>query len=451
MQRDPASIGRYVVTGALGRGAMGAIYKAHDPDIDRPVAIKLIRADLLESADRSHYLARFRREAQAAARCAHPNIIAIYDFALHEGNPYLAMEFVDGVTLAQARPFDGRFAVEDAVFLILQVLDALHAAHETGIVHRDIKPANIMLVSGTRVKVADFGIARLDTSNLTQTEAIIGTPSYMSPEQCSGQPIDRRSDIFSVGIVLFEMLAGKRPFTGSHSTEVITRLLRDPAPDLRVFSPSLPPALCAVVARSLAKQPEGRYTTAAEMASALKTVSAAEGVQHDERTVIEPFRRAAAEEAATVLSHPAGFDAQLLDTLSRKLAELLGPMGPFLVQSAARKATSVEGLCEALEQQVEQPADRLAFQKEVRRQLGRAENTLASRPQAPTQVSAVLSPAETEQLASALAHHMGPMARILIKRESAKAASKAALVDALAAHIGDEAERRAFLAGLRPG
>jgi serine/threonine-protein kinase len=455
MKDEPVLIGRYLVKRELGRGAMGAIYKAHDPDIDRPVAIKLVRADLLESADRDHFLARFRREAQAAARCAHPNIVAIYDFALHEGNPYLAMEYVDGVTLGQARPFDGKFAVEDALFLVLQVLDALQAAHASGIVHRDIKPANIMLVGGTRVKVADFGIARMDTSTLTQTEAVIGTPSYMSPEQCNGQIVDARSDLFSVGIVLFEMLAGKRPFTGSNSTAVLTRLLRDPAPDLREFVPSMPAEVCAVVARSLAKHPADRYASASEMANALRSASATKNVVHDERTLVETFRFAVSDTAPTVVQTPtsASFDPRLIDTLSRKLAELLGPMGPFLVQSEARKATSVEALCAALESQVEHAADRLAFQQEVRRQIGRADNTLASKgtlqaaspAAAQSTVGVALSPAEMERLKAALARHMGPMALVLIKRELPKAASHGALWEALSAHINDAAEQQVFL------
>ena len=148
----------------LGRGAMGVIYQAHDPVIDRNVAIKLIRADLLGGEERAEYLARFRHEAQAAGRCAHPNIVAIYDFAVHEGNPFLAMEYVEGSDLGQVLARSGRFAPRTPVALIGQVLDALGCAHGLGIVHRDVKPANILLLADRQVKMTDFGISRLDTS-----------------------------------------------------------------------------------------------------------------------------------------------------------------------------------------------------------------------------------------------------------------------------------------------
>jgi eukaryotic-like serine/threonine-protein kinase len=160
---------------------MGLIYLAHDPAIDRKVAIKLIRADLLGGEERADYVARFQHEAQAAGRCAHPNIVAVYDFSLHEGNPYLAMEYVEGRNLSEVLAGSGRFPPPAAVALIGQVLDALACAHGLGIVHRDVKPANILLLPDRRVKMTDFGISRLDTSGLTQTGSVIGTPSYMSP------------------------------------------------------------------------------------------------------------------------------------------------------------------------------------------------------------------------------------------------------------------------------
>jgi serine/threonine-protein kinase len=461
MKEDPASIGRFLVQGALGRGAMGAIYKAHDPDIDRLVAIKLIRADLLESADRADFIARFRREAQAAGRCSHPNIVAIYDFALHQGNPFLAMEYVDGMTLLQARPAEGRFAVEDAIFVMLQTLAALQAAHRTGIVHRDIKPANIMLVGGTHVKVTDFGIARMDTSNLTQRDAIIGTPSYMSPEQCRGELVDARSDIFSAGVVFFEMLAGSKPFPGSHSAEVLSKLLRDPAPDVRQFAPAVPEAMALVVARSLAKSAAERYASAAEMSAAIKAAAAAAGATYDDRTIIAPPHAAPADarpggitaSRAGGLGASGSFDPQFLDTLSRKLAELVGPIAPMLVQSAVRRATSIEALCADLESKVDQPAARLAFQQEVRRHLGRtallpgaAGATGSSQAAAQGTATAPISQAEIDRLQLALARHMGPMAKIMIKRAVPTATSAQALWEILAGQITDAAGRDAFLA-----
>jgi len=217
---QPGQIGRYRIESVLGRGAMGIIYGAHDPAIDRKVAIKLVRADLLQGGDRSEYVARFQQEAQAAGRCAHPNIVAVYDFALHEGNPYIAMEYINGVSLAQVPARPGGFAIPEIIDLGGQMLDALAAAHALGVIHRDIKPANIMLTDHGRVKVTDFGISRLDTSHITGSGAVIGTPSYMSPEQCRGETADGRSDLFSVGVVLYELLTGTKPFAGTSQHQV---------------------------------------------------------------------------------------------------------------------------------------------------------------------------------------------------------------------------------------
>ncbi len=183
---------------------MGVIYAAHDPVIDRKVAIKLIRADLLSGEEQADFVARFQREARAAGRCAHPNIVAIYDFAVHEGNPFLAMEYIDAGNLGQAIAASGRFSEAAAVAVIGQVLDALACAHGLGIVHRDVKPANILLPANGRVKMTDFGIARFDSSNLTLDGAVVGTPSYMSPEQCGGGAVDARSDLYSTGVVLYK-------------------------------------------------------------------------------------------------------------------------------------------------------------------------------------------------------------------------------------------------------
>ena len=227
----PPRIGRYVVESLVGIGGMGQIFKAHDPDIGRPVAIKLISTELMSSTGRAEYIKRFRREAQAAARCAHPNIVAIYDFALHEGQPFIAMEFVYGASLRQALDAAPVMAVPDAVRIMLQVLDALASAHDQGVVHQDVKPANIMLTPDMRVKVADFGICRFVNMEVTITTSSMGTPNYMSPEQCRGGPVDGRSDLFAAGATLFEMVTGERAFAGRNVAEVTHRIQNQPAAD----------------------------------------------------------------------------------------------------------------------------------------------------------------------------------------------------------------------------
>ena len=222
---------------------MGVVYAAHDPVIDRPVAIKLVRVDLLSGEDRADFLARFQREAQAAGRCMHPNIVAVYDFAMHEGNPFLAMEYVEGVSLAERLRQSGRLAPDDAVRIILQVLDALALAHSAGVVHRDVKPANILLLAQDWVKMTDFGIARFENTEQTLHGTIIGTPSYMSPEQCRGDPVDARTDVFSAGTVLYELLTGERPFGRGNATQVIYRLMHEEPPAIIMPHPAVPPEL----------------------------------------------------------------------------------------------------------------------------------------------------------------------------------------------------------------
>src|SRR4051794_30251642 len=271
---------------------MGLVYRAHDPDIDRLVAIKLIRADLLDGEDHAAFVARFRREAQAAGRCSHPNIVAVYDFGLHEGNPFIAMEFVDGASLSRVEGVGTGLAAADAARLILQVLSALGAAHQAGIVHRDIKPANIMLTRTGQVKVADFGISHIEGSGLTSHGMVVGTPSYMSPEQCRGGEVDGRSDLFSVGVVLFELLTAQKPFAGRSAPEIYMKLLGEEAPDIGALRSDVPPAMRRVVARSLAKAVDDRFATAEAMASALRR-AVLQSEEAPDGTIVLPSRAGA--------------------------------------------------------------------------------------------------------------------------------------------------------------
>jgi serine/threonine-protein kinase len=265
----PAQLGRFQVTGLLGKGAMGVVYKAHDPNIDRTVAIKLIRADLLDGESRDRYLTRFRNEARVAGRCVHPNIIGLYDFALHEGSPYLVLEYVDGLDLRRSFPRGAPVDPAAVRQIALQVLDALEYAHGFGIIHRDIKPANILLTTDGRLKVTDFGISRF-AFDATQSAVMVGTPSYMSPEQCRGTEVDKRCDLFSLGCVLYELSCGERAFTGDNYAETLYRLINEPHIPLTERIPAFPPELSAIIDRALAKHPDERYASAKDMAAALR-------------------------------------------------------------------------------------------------------------------------------------------------------------------------------------
>ena len=293
-------LGRYEIRRELGRGAMGVVYEAYDPMIKRLVALKTIRADQLARDDAALVLARFRREAQAAGRLNHPNIVSIYDFDEDAGTAFIAMEPVDGRELRDIFDAGERFTTADAVRLTGQILDALDYSHRQGVVHRDMKPANVFVQKDGNVKVADFGIAHVDSSSLTQDGSVMGTPNYMSPEQILGLPVDGRSDLFSVGVILYQFLTGERPFAGSSTTTMQKVLKEDPLPP-STLNVQLPDALDAVVHRALAKKPDDRYPTAAAFAADLR---AAAGPRPAGAAAPATHARASPSTDATVLAAP---------------------------------------------------------------------------------------------------------------------------------------------------
>jgi serine/threonine-protein kinase len=270
MAKPPKKIGRYKIVSELGRGAMGVVYKAEDPNLDRTVALKTISLDK-DAEGRAEYQKRFFVEAKAAGKLTHPNIVTTYDFGEVDGMAFLAMELLEGTDLRK-RVAAGQLEPLEAVEIGCQVAEGLAYAHQRGIVHRDIKPANIMLLDRGPAKIMDFGLARMRLADhKTSTGIVLGTPRYMSPEQISGQPVDQRSDIFSLGIVLWEMLTGRRLFSGSEMAQVSHSITYDEhEPPTRVNS-ELPAMLDFVVARALKKDPAVRYQDADEMAADLHT------------------------------------------------------------------------------------------------------------------------------------------------------------------------------------
>ena len=212
---DPERLGKYEIKGALGKGAMGTVYKAFDPHIERFVAIKTIRKDLVEPELAAQYMARFKNEAKAAGRLHHPNIVGVYEYGEDDAVTFIAMEYVEGAGLREYLNRRVSFDFAQLVELMDQLLNALEFAHSRGVVHRDIKPSNLIVTNQGVLKVADFGIARVDRTDLTMVGMLIGTPMYMSPEQCRGLDVDSRSDLFSAGVVLYELLTGEKPFRGN--------------------------------------------------------------------------------------------------------------------------------------------------------------------------------------------------------------------------------------------
>ncbi len=271
---SPSKLGKYAIRRELGKGAMGIVYEGFDPAIERIVALKTIRADQLGGEDAPEILARFRREAQAAGRLTHPHIVAVYELGEDAGTTFIAMEFVKGRSLKEYLEQRTRFTTPQLARIMIELLAALDYSHRHGVVHRDIKPANVMILEDGTVKVADFGIARVESSNLTQTGMILGTPSYMSPEQFMGQIADGRSDLFSAGVILYELLTGEKPFSGSTTTIMHKVLQEDPLPP-STLNVQAPRPFDGVVKRALEKRPDERFQSAREFADAIK--AAAEG------------------------------------------------------------------------------------------------------------------------------------------------------------------------------
>ena len=263
----PQTIGRYTILRELGHGAMGVVYEAEDPNIGRHVALKVVKTDQI-GANREDVLRRFKNEARAAGNLNHPNIITIHDAGEHEGVLFIAMEFVQGTNLADMLAKEGRLPSAKVVDIIRQVCAGLDFAHTRGIIHRDIKPANIMLADAL-VKITDFGIANVG-DGMTITGTVVGTPNYMSPEQVLGKTIDGRSDLFSVGVMLYQMVTGERPFEGQSITTIMYKIVHEEPIAPRKLDSTIHPGLSAIVEKALAKAPEARFQSGSELAAALE-------------------------------------------------------------------------------------------------------------------------------------------------------------------------------------
>jgi serine/threonine-protein kinase len=266
-------LGRYEIIGELGKGAMGLVYKAHDPIIDRILAIKTISLSLAMD-EREEYEARFFQEARAAGRLNHPNIITVYDVGKSGDVAYIVLEYLEGRELSEILTKEKQLPIHQILDIVKQVAQGLIYAHEHGVVHRDIKPTNIMVKSDSQVKITDFGIARMTSSAVqTQTGMVLGTPKYMSPEQVLGKPIDQRSDIFSLGVMLFEMLTQTSPFVGDTLNEIMFQTININPPSPSSINTRLPARLDIIVAKALEKEPNERYQSAREFASDLSNAA----------------------------------------------------------------------------------------------------------------------------------------------------------------------------------
>jgi serine/threonine protein kinase len=273
----PRVLGRYELASELGKGAMGRVFLARDPRINRDVAIKAFDLAMVCAPDElDGARARFLREAEAAGRLNHPNIVTIYDVGETDGIVYIAMEYVRGRRLSDYAAPGSLLPVRQVLEVLAAAADALHYAHRLGVVHRDIKPANIMYDSLSHtVKLTDFGTARLMDSVRTRVGIVLGTPSYMSPEQLEGRNVNGHTDLFALGVTLFQLLTGELPFRGNSMTDLMFVIANEPHRPIGSIRADMPDAVCAIVDKALAKMPAGRYRDGAEMAMALRDAAAA--------------------------------------------------------------------------------------------------------------------------------------------------------------------------------
>lgn len=389
----PERLGKYTISAVLGRGAMGVVYKGLDPIIGRPVAIKTIRRDLVSGRHGDALTERFRNEARAAGRLSHPGIVGIYEYGEDGDVAFLAMEFVEGSTLSDYLDREVRFETADIVGIMNQVLDALGFAHEHGIWHRDIKPANLIIGRNGKLKIADFGIAHVDSSNITHTGAMMGTPAYMAPEHFHGNEVDARADLFSCGVVLYQLLTGVRPWEGTSASLAYKICHEEPKRPSEIDPTHCPAPFDAIVARALAKDPNDRYPTAAEFRAELShaTVDPVPSSVSEETLFAGPPPDLSGldVEAPTGLGSeptspssctdpPAGWDPKILGQVRDQLAHYLGPLARVVIRRAAAKSSGLDELYRTASEELLNPIDRKSFLAEGREFAERIARSMSS-------------------------------------------------------------------------
>lgn len=432
-------IGKYRIDGTLGEGAMGVVYAGQDPDIDRPVAIKTIHQHLVKAAGSEEWLTRFAREARAAGRVLHPNLVTIFEYLQLDGVPYLVMERVRSITLEDRRGGAEHLPLEEVHAIMSQILAGLACIHAAGIVHRDLKPANVMLTEEGTVKLTDFGIARLTAMDATGA-GMVGTPSYMAPEQLMGSEVDARADIYAGGVLLYELLTGRKPYKGG-GIEALFEAVRDGrfTPPSEIV-PSIPQALDDIVSKAMSVEPAKRYANAAEMRDALEmALPRADRTGLIEVTALpRTITRLDGSLSGSMIER---INAQTLGKVEQFLTRSIGPMGKVIARRAAGKSTSIEQMIETVLQEFPDEIERRHMRTAMQRALADTP-TLISPNEGYSEV--ILS-----RLTDIMRPHVGPMANILVKRAAREATTPEELVRAISENILDSREREQFLTAAR--
>lgn len=459
-------MGKYRIDHVIGRGAIGVVYKGYDEHIDRPLAIKTLRPDFLPTiGDNAELMRRFALEARSAGRCLHPNIVTVFDFVEHEGAPYIVMEYVNAGTLDNVLRRGTMPPVRQVGEIMAQLLFALGYAHSKGVIHRDVKPANILCPSASSIKVSDFGVAYIESLDMTQTGlgVPIGTPNYMAPERFFGRPADARSDLFSAGVVLFQLLTGAKPFAATDLSELLRLLSEAQPPSLRTFRPELWPELDDVVHRALARNPDERFQTADAFIDALNLAIEARPPDNLRPLDLTALSHLPAAEAPGTTRQKLNqtvadlLPADTIDALSKTLARWLGPIARVVVKQAAQQASDTTALLDLLYGQIKGEADADAFRAAAGRVLMASTGTLeASRPAGDTASrkgpAFALSEADARQVTTFLLPLVGPVASVLVTRQAAQAKTLDDFLHRLAGYLPDDDGRARLLAlGTRLG
>jgi serine/threonine-protein kinase len=453
-------VGKYRIDHVIGCGSIGIVYKGYDEQIDRPLAIKTLRSEIFNDViDSEGFLKRFVTEAKSAARCLHPNIVTVFDLVEHEGRPYIVMEYVNAGTLENVIQAGALIPIRQVGEIMAQILLALDHAHSKGGVHRDVKPSNILCPSSASIKIADFGVARLDSLEMTKPNVLgtVGTPNYMAPERFLGRPADVRADLFSVGVILYQLLTGSKPFVASELPELMQKLLTEHPPSIVTLRPELWPEIDAVAQKALARNPEDRFQTAESFVEALnRAIEArphenllpldltkiARSASVDAAASLEPEALGLTEALSATMATRLPIDA--VEALSRTLARWLGPLSRLIVKQALQDTTDVDALLEMLSRQIKTDADialfRQAAGKLIREHL--CMDTAGAREK--------ISDAEIKAAIDALISVIGPVARHMVNREALTAVGRDDFYNRLADRIPDERAKTRFLALREP-
>ena len=453
------SLGKYQIVGTLGKGAMGIVYKGFDPVIERHVALKTILKERLAEGDGRDLLTRFKAEAQAAGRLVHPNIVQVYDYGEDAETAFIVMEYVEGRGLREFLRVRQSISLIEAGRLMDQLLDALAYAHVRGVVHRDIKPPNLLITNANQLKVTDFGIARLGDMHLTQVGSVMGTPSYMAPEQIEGFAVDGRADLFSAGVVLYELLTGRKPFEGA-TESIAYQILHTPHQPPSMLNPTLHERFDNVIARALAKRRDDRYPDAKTFGRELVEAIAVHEASAQEPTILSTITvevgsaggggagGSSAGREPQSQSRSTTWDRTDLKPITEMLLRSVGPVAHVLVRKTAASTTDPTHFAAKLAEHIDNEADRTRFLEKARTVLPQvplgtmAPTTKISQTMPPT---GTLDAATIEKAAARLANHIGPIAKVLAKKAAAQTQQRTEFLNLLSERIESPADRAGFL------